>query len=865
MVAGSAMAKEVAALLERHREAIADRWAERVQSLPDSHYQERPVGELRASTMRGLRAIIEALTTESYTALENYLTDVSLTRLRMGFDIAEVIEALLLFEVSALPIIWQTYAPDSPQRREAHELIASCSRWMAGRFGALYAGEGNRILRREQRRTALMLDAARAASGSLDLEEVLRRVARGIAEAVGVRNCGIYLLDPEKGLLMPTEGRAAPEIMGPEFSASFLGRPLDPRRDAFTREVLEAGRPVVCLDAESDPRTDKELVRLLGLKSILAVPFVVKERVLGVAMVSTFDEPYAFSQEQIELAWGIANAVALAIENARLYQTEQDRHAEAERRRRVAEGLREILAILNSQRSPEEILDCVVAQAGGMLDADAVSVYQARPEEGVLQLRASHGLEEELVVPRIPLGKGAGGRAVVEGRPVAVPDSLETIPERGTEPLSPERRDLLQRVARRYRAMLAVPLIVQGEVYGALTLRYRSRREFSPEDVALAKSFGDQVALALENARLHQEEQERRQELQTLLDVAAAASSSLELDEMLQATLDRLVVLVGASRAGVMLRDDSTGELVPYMVRPPRPISPQDMAELIGACQGVIASGQPLYILDREHPEPGVLLPLRSHGEVLGVLVIVGPAGKAFSEVQRALFEAIADQVGVAVEKARLYANAEEAAAAAERSRLARELHDAVTQTLFSASLIAEVLPRLWERDREEGLRRLEELRELTRGALAEMRSLLHELRPTSLTEVPLPDLLRQLAEAARARARLSVEVSVEGECAFPPDVQVALYRIAQEALNNVAKHAAARQVTICLQCALSGEVVLEVRDDGIGFDPGEVSPDHLGLGIMRERAESVGAQFTVNSQAGRGTTVSVRWRPREG
>jgi signal transduction histidine kinase len=195
-----------------------------------------------------------------------------------------------------------------------------------------------------------------------------------------------------------------------------------------------------------------------------------------------------------------------------------------------------------------------------------------------------------------------------------------------------------------------------------------------------------------------------------------------------------------------------------------------------------------------------------------------------------------------------------------ERSRLARDLHDAVTQTLFSASLIADVLPRIWERNQDEGRRRLEELRQLTRGALAEMRTLLLELRPAALAEAEMGDLLRQLAESVTGRARVAVEVKEEGVCDLPPDVKVALYRIAQEALNNVAKHAGASQAQVAFACGAQEPVSLRIRDNGRGFDPASVPPEHLGLGIMRERAAAVGARLTIRSEVGRGTEIVVEW-----
>jgi PAS domain S-box-containing protein len=197
-------------------------------------------------------------------------------------------------------------------------------------------------------------------------------------------------------------------------------------------------------------------------------------------------------------------------------------------------------------------------------------------------------------------------------------------------------------------------------------------------------------------------------------------------------------------------------------------------------------------------------------------------------------------------------------AVTADRTRLARDLHDAVTQTLFSASLIAEVLPDLWDMNEAEGRKRLEELRQLTRGALAEMRTLLVELRPNALVDVPLPVLLKQLCDSFIGRARLPVELNVEGKRPLPPDVQLAFYRITQESLNNIVKHAKATQVIVTLR--LDDNVRLSIVDNGVGFDPATVPADHLGTKIMRERAEAIGAKYSLYSEPGEGTQISVTW-----
>jgi signal transduction histidine kinase len=269
---------------------------------------------------------------------------------------------------------------------------------------------------------------------------------------------------------------------------------------------------------------------------------------------------------------------------------------------------------------------------------------------------------------------------------------------------------------------------------------------------------------------------------------------------------------------------------------------------------------------DRALGRYGAILavPISVAGQLYGGLTMYYPEPREFSPADIGLAEDLADHLSLALENARLREAAEEDAASAERNRLARDLHDAVTQTLFSASLIAEVLPQLWERNPEEGRKRLEQLRDLTRGALAEMRTLLLELRPAALAESSLCDLLRQLAAAGRGRANVEIEVEADAECELPSEIKIALYRIAQEALNNVVKHSNASSARLAFDSAVNGRVRLVVEDDGAGFDASEARPERLGLGIMRERAESIGAALALSSSQGGGTCVEVEWHPRE-
>ncbi len=252
-------------------------------------------------------------------------------------------------------------------------------------------------------------------------------------------------------------------------------------------------------------------------------------------------------------------------------------------------------------------------------------------------------------------------------------------------------------------------------------------------------------------------------------------------------------------------------------------------------------------------------VPLAIKGRVMGGLSVAHAHSGYFTPHHADLALTVANQAAITMVNAELYQQAQALAALQERQRLAQNLHDAVNQSLFSAGLIAEVLPRLWDRDQDEARRSLEDLRRLTRGAMAEMRALLAELRPSTLTDAELGDLLRLLGNGFTGRTNIPAKVNVEGKGILPAEVQVAIYRVCQEALNNVAKHAQANAVEITLKHEDTG-IELRIRDDGRGFDPEKTSSGHYGLDMMRERADAVGARLSVTSQSGKGTDLTIRW-----
>ena len=377
-------------------------------------------------------------------------------------------------------------------------------------------------------------------------------------------------------------------------------------------------------------------------------------------------------------------------------------------------------------------------------------------------------------------------------------------------------------------------------------------------------------------AQLEQRVSDRTRDLTVLYRADEELLSHLQLDELLNALVGIAVDILKTDKSSLLVLEKERNRLV---VGAARGFSPETLEKMsFGLGEGIIGnvllSGEPAVIEDTNTNQQVAVhitapegirsfmhVPIKIKGQIFGIFNFNYLTPRIFSEDERRLFIALAQRAAMAIENAQLYQQAQLAATIEERQRLARELHDAVTQTLFSASLIADVLPRLWERSPDEGHRRLEELRQLTRGALAEMRTLLMELRPAALVEVELSDLLRQLGEAFTGRARLPVQMDIDEGVEIPPDVKVGLYRIAQETLNNIFKHAGASQVTISLKSTQDG-IEMCIADNGRGFDPLGISSDHLGLRIMNERSKEIGAQLIIDSHLGVGTKVVTLWKP---
>ncbi len=527
-----------------------------------------------------------------------------------------------------------------------------------------------------------LFNIQQAITSRLDPPAVMQLITEAARRLTGSDRASVVLLEGDVFRI------AAHSSKEPE--ASVIGYRM-PAPGSITELAVQSGQPIYITNAPHDPHVTenqgrRDLVNRLGIETLMAVPLISGSQPLGAISVSNkVSGQYDPNDERVLMM--LASSAVIGLENARLYRQEQER-------RRVAESLREVLRVLNSDRPLEAILAYIVEQAVHLLATGGGAIYGLEPEQGQLTLRAAHSLPEAAWVQApIPAGRGPVGRALSTRQPVALSE-----PETPAADIGPP-----------YRALLVVPLLIkEGEGYGSLALYFNDPRSFGREEIELAETLGSQAALAIENARLQQ--------------------------------------------------------------------------------------------------------------------------------------------------------RVKQAAIMRERSRLARELHDSVTQALYSLTLLTEG----WRRKVEAGQLEqvadyLAEAGQIAYQGLKEMRLLIHELRPPVLAQEGLVGALQRRLDAVEGRAGVEVRLLVdEGLETLPDRLEEGLYRIAQESLNNALKHAGAGQVTVRLG-RVDDRLEMAIIDNGRGCSPEKVAGQGgLGLDSMRQRAGQLGGKLSFTSAPGQGTTVRV-------
>ncbi len=430
-----------------------------------------------------------------------------------------------------------------------------------------------------------------------------------------------------------------------------------------------------------------------------------------------------------------------------------------------------------------------------------------------------------------------------------------------------------------WRSIASVPMVARNHPVGVVKTFWLGPPP-DGEELEFLTAVADQAATAVDNARLFADAAASLRRDEGLFSAGLALASELSLPAVLTKIVE-LACDVADARYGAGGVLDDSGHLQDFITHGldeeqrvaigPLPVGRGILGALISDARPLRLTaiqedprsvGFPLH-----HPPMTSFLgvPITVRGRVYGNLYLTEKRGQSeFTDGDERAVVTLAAQAGVAIENARLFAEAQQRLALEARHRLARELHDSVSQALFSMTLETRSAQLLLERS---GLpadgplaERLANLRQLTQGALAEMRALIFELRPEALREEGLAGALRKQAEGVSARTGIDVEVRLpQRPMPLPAAVEEQVYRLVQEALANVAKHSGARHAVVQLRRRRSAqELVLEVTDDGVGFDTSDRQPGHLGLRTMSQRVEQLAGSLLVDARPGRGTRISA-------
>ncbi|HEX4929257.1 MAG TPA: GAF domain-containing sensor histidine kinase [Gaiellaceae bacterium] len=520
---------------------------------------------------------------------------------------------------------------------------------------------------------------------------------------------------------------------------------------------------------------------------------------------------------------------------------------------------------LSSELSLDALLQRIVETAAEITGARYAALGVIDKTGQALERFLTTGIDADTsaTIGDLPHGRGILGVLIREARPLRLHDIADDARSIGFPPGHPQMK-----------SFLGVPILLRGVAYGNLYLTEKADgQDFTDEDSELSQLLAAQAAVAIENARLYESSTRWLRQIESLNEVGNALSSELELGPLLSLVARRLQELVDAKLVLIALPE---GDVLRVAA------AEGESSFGVAGMQLALGGSKAGRVLDRgrseridsllEDPEvdqqatrslgvhSALYVPLLVRGRPIGIVIAHDKQGQspAFSEDDLRLAESLASRAAIAVDLServsqdavRRVVEAQEL----ERTRLARELHDETGQAL--TSILLGLKPLEQSAESAEARKAFEAVRELVITTLQDVRRLAVELRPSALDDFGLVPAVERLMETFREQSGLRVDLESQlGEARLSSEAETTLYRVIQETLTNVVKHAGANRVSILLHRKTSTAVAV-VEDDGSGFDPNDARPDALGLVGMRERVSLVGGRLQIESTPGSGTTV---------
>ncbi len=520
---------------------------------------------------------------------------------------------------------------------------------------------------------------------------------------------------------------------------------------------------------------------------------------------------------------------------------------------------------LSSELSLDALLQRIIESAAELTGARYAALGVIDKTGQSLEQFVTTGFDAETheAIGDLPQGRGILGVLIRDAQPLRLHDIADDPRSVGFPPNHPPMK-----------SFLGLPIVLRGVAYGNLYLTEKADDlDFSDEDEELVGLLAAQAAVAIENARLYESSTRWLRQIESLNEIGNVLASEFELEPLLSLVAGRLQELLGARLVLIALPDGTALRVAAAEGEGASEVVGMEL-EFAGSKAGRVLERGRSERIDSVLDDPEIdqqaarrlgvrsalFVPLFARGGPIGVMIAHDKHGAspAFSEDDLRLAETLAARAAIAVDlSARVSRDAVRRVVEGqelERARLARALHDETGQAL--TSILLGLKPLEQSADSDEARAAVASVRDLVVSTLQDVRRLAVELRPTALDDFGLVSAVERLAETFREQSGLRVDLEARlGDERLPRDSETALYRVVQEALTNIIKHAQAGRVSILLQ-RKGDAVVAMIEDDGSGFDPDETRKDALGLAGMRERVALVGGRLQIESSAGAGTTL---------
>ena len=636
---------------------------------------------------------------------------------------------------------------------------------------------------------------------------------------------------------------------------------LKPEEENLIKAVLKSRHPMTIEDVQKstyiiNPSPYKNLDS--QTKSALILPLITEDYCFG-AVTLAFDSPRRFTKEENVYVELVGNQIALALRTLQ-------QQIEIETQLKESKALADIgRALSESERvGVDKVLQLIVDSAMELIPkANNVILHLLDKEKRILVPRAVAGYVEKAKGKlNMRPGEGIAGQVMSSRTVIRIAD------------VHSDQRFLNQTVPVKFRSLVVAPIKSHDDCIGTISIQSDIPNAFDNNEVGLLETLGTQVSIGIDNANLletlEQRVQRRTHDLVVLYNLITIISENWQLQDLLELSLVLTLETVKADRGIIYLVD---GKEHPGL----KPVIQRGFSEGIQIDVGslpddelardVFRKQKPLALENlAENPAYAKFgsmnfyagIPIMARGEMRGVFSLFAKEKNVFRANEMALLTSIADHLGIGIENSILWEQSRENAAIEERNRLARNLHDSVSQLLYSLTLMAGTTRKMLEHNPDlDAIRNsVGRFGDTAHQALKEMRLLLYELRPAVLDSEGLVSALRHRIGTVEERLGVKVDLQARGVPELPSDMEDALYHIALEALNNIVKHSEGKIASISLS-SKNGSIVMEISDEGKGFD---INQPERGQGLrnMYERVQMLGGEMSIDSKPGEGTRITA-------